>query len=329
MVHSAAFTKKSGGGPAVTNLRQPKASHMATEPYRIGIDLGGTKTEAIVLDADGCERHRKRVTTPRKSGTDEYSLILANLCNLITETTRRIPNGARFTIGIGMPGSLDPDTELIRNANTTCLNGQPLKADIEKRVGRPVALENDANCFTLAESVKGVARSYRLVFGIIMGTGCGGGICIDGRTHKGLNRIGGEWGHFVVDPQGAPCYCGNRGCIETKISGAGVENAYFARYQDRLRMDEILVGYRNKDPRCSEIFLQFLDDFGRAVGGLISLLDPDVVVIGGGLSKIDELYSLGVERMRRYAFHPQVTTPILKNELGDSAGVFGAAWIGR
>ncbi len=189
-------------------------------------------------------------------------------------------------------------------------------------------MENDANCFTLAESRAGAAAGYNMVLGIIMGTGCGGGICIDGVVHEGRQGIAGEWGHFSVDPAGRECFCGNRGCIETKISGTGVENTYFEKYGERLTMRQIAHGTRSGDKKCRDIFQRFLDDFGRCVGGLISILDPDAIVLGGGLSNMDELYTKGVEDIRRYTFHQDVQTPILKNRLGDSAGVYGAAWIG-
>jgi fructokinase len=190
-------------------------------------------------------------------------------------------------------------------------------------------MENDANCFTLAEARQGAAQGFGLVFGIILGTGCGGGISIDGRIHTGRHRIGGEWGHFSVDPAGAPCYCGNRGCVETKISGGGMARSFFERTGRRLTPEQITEGYRQGDAPCTAAFEQFLDDFGRCLGGLISVLDPDAVVLGGGVSNIDELYTLGLEQVRRYAFHEHMETPILKHQLGDSAGVIGAAWIGK
>jgi fructokinase len=162
-----------------------------------------------------------------------------------------------------------------------------------------------------------------------MGTGCGGGIAINGVVREGPHRIAGEWGHYCVDPAGAECYCGKRGCVETLISGSGVENAYHREYGERLAMDEIVALARDNELRCRRIFDRFLDDFGRCLGGIISVLDPDAVILGGGLSNIDELYTTGIERVRHYAFHDDLRTPIVKNGLGDSAGVFGAAWIGQ
>jgi len=295
------------------------------KPYKIGIDLGGTKTEIILLNSGDSEIHRKRISTPRQEG---YEAILDSVCRLCRETAGLIPAGEDYTVGIGIPGIVDAETQLVHNANTTCLIGKPFQRDMERLIGRRIAMENDANCFTLAESLQGAAKGYSFVFGIIMGTGCGGGICIDGKIRQGRHGIAGEWGHFSVDPRGAKCYCGNRGCVETKISGSGVENAFFERYGKRLTMAEIVQGYRSGEPACSDMFVQFLDDFGSCMGGLVSLLDPDAVVLGGGLSNIEELYHQGIEQVKKYAFHRDIKTPILKNRLGDSAGVFGAAWAG-
>ena len=297
------------------------------KPYQIGIDLGGTKTETILFDPKGKEIFRKRIPTP-KTGKDLYQGILDTVHGLIMETIRHIPTSQAYTIGVGIPGTIEPETDFVQNANTTCLNGKPFKQELENRLSCPIGIENDANCFTLAETRAGAAKGYRIVFGIILGTGCGGGICIDGKIHRGKHWIAGEWGHFSVDSDGASCFCKNRGCVETKLSGTGVENAFFQQYGKRLTMETIVDGYRKGHIDCTQTFKQFLDDFGRCLGGLISILDPDAIVLGGGLSNIEELYSLGVESVRRYAFHEHVTTPILKNRMGDSAGVFGAAWIG-
>ncbi len=295
--------------------------------YQIGVDLGGTKTEVILLSPEHIELYRKRTATPR--GTDrEYETIRHVVWHLIRDAADKIPESGTYTIGIGIPGALDHDTGLVMNANTTSLIGKPFRADMENLLGRSVKMENDANCFTLAESRLGAGKNYRTVFGIIMGTGCGGGLCIDGQIHNGRHGIAGEWGHFSVDPQGNRCYCGNRGCVETKISGSGVEFAFSEKFDTHLGMKDIVEGFRKGEYRCGEIFRQFLDDFGRCIGGLISVLDPDAVIIGGGLSNIEELYTAGAEKVKRYAFHPNIRTPILRNELGDSAGVYGAAWIG-
>jgi len=294
--------------------------------YRIGIDLGGTKTESILLDPEGNEQFRKRIETPR---TDGYGAIVDAIVVLVNETAAQIPDRAPWTLGMGIPGIIDVSTGLVMNANTTQLIGHPLHDDLVAALNHPIRIENDANCFTLAETKSGAAKGYNFVFGVIMGTGCGGGISMNGTIHTGRHGIAGEWGHFAIDPAGARCWCGNRGCIETKISGSGVENRFEARFGSRRTMQQILEGYRSGESESTEIFEAFLDDFGRALGGIISILDPDAVVLGGGLSNIDELYTIGIERVQSYVFHHSVRTPILRHALGDSAGVFGAAWIGE
>jgi fructokinase len=293
--------------------------------FKIGIDLGGTKTEVIVLAPDDTVLFRNRIPTPKHDG---YDAILESLCALIFAARQHVPARQPYTVGMGIPGSIHAGTGLVQNANTTCLIGKPLVNDIEHALGCSVAIENDANCFTLAECRAGAACGYGVVFGVIMGTGCGGGLCIDGHIRRGLHNIAGEWGHYAVDPQGVSCYCGNKGCVETKISGGGVESAFYSRYGRIISMQSILQGFRSGDAECFEAFCCFLDDFGRCLGGLISILDPDAIVLGGGLSNIEELYSLGGERVKKYVFCEHLKTPILKNLLGDSAGVFGAAWVG-
>jgi fructokinase len=299
----------------------------ASNVYQIGIDLGGTKIEAVLLDPQGKELLRERVPTPVGTA-DDHLAIVDRVSRQVTVAAEKIPRGAAYTIGVCIPGIKDTRTGLVQNANTTSLIGHPFKAELEERLGHPVGMENDANCFTLAEALQGAGQGFQMVFGIIMGTGCGGGLCMAGRLHDGLHGIAGEWGHFSIDPRGAKCFCGNRGCIETKISGTGVARNHEEHWGKRLQMEEIVAGYRRGDGQCKATFEAFLEDFGRSVGGLISLLDPDAIVIGGGLSHIDELYTLGRERVRAYAFHPKAQTPILKNQLGDSAGIYGAAWAG-
>ncbi|NVN92497.1 MAG: ROK family protein [Desulfuromonadales bacterium] len=303
-----------------------KNTHFNQLSAAIGIDLGGTKTEVLLLAPDGSVLYRQRKPTPRDDG---YDAVLRGIVDLVGDAVARLGHTTPYTVGMGIPGSLDPVSELVRNANSTCLIGRPLKADLEHLLGHPVQLRNDADCFTLAECLAGAGQGFGLVFGVIMGTGCGGGLWIDGLVREGPNRIAGEWGHYSVDPLGAECYCGNRGCVETLISGSGVEAAFFRDNGLRLGMDEIVARARDGEPACRKTFERFLDDFGRCLGGLISILDPDVVVLGGGLSNIHELYGVGIERVRQYAFHDRLKTPILENSLGDSAGVFGAAWIGR
>jgi fructokinase len=301
-----------------------------SQRHRLGIDLGGTKIEVILLDPGGSIQFRQRVPTPRHPDpATEYAGLVAAVADGVETAMSRLPAASACTVGVGIPGTIHANTGLVQNANTTSLIGRPFQKDLERRLGRAVAMENDANCFTIAEARQGAGQGLGLVFGIIMGTGCGGGLCIEGRLHRGRHLIAGEWGHFGVDPLGAACYCGRRGCVETKISGGGVEKNFKDKFGRRRSMKQITQGYRDGDPQCRAVFEQFLEDYGRCVGGLISLLDPDAVVLGGGLSNIEELYTLGLARVRHYAFHEHIETPILKNRLGDSAGVFGAAWIGK
>jgi len=296
-----------------------------SQPYRVGIDLGGTKIEAVLLDPVGAVLFRERRATPLAEG---YHAVLALVADMVRDAAGRLPARRSCTVGIGIPGSVDAVTGLVRNANSVCLIGRPFPSDLERLLGRRIGVRNDADCFTLAECRQGAGAGFGMVFGVIMGTGCGGGISIAGEVREGPHRICGEWGHICVDPLGAQCYCGNRGCIETKISGCGVESAFLDRYGESLRMDQIVAGARSGEPRCRAAFDAFLDDFGRSLGGVISILDPDAVVLGGGLSNIAELYGAGLDRVRHYAFHNDLRTPVLKNRLGDCAGVFGAAWIG-
>ena len=290
--------------------------------YRIGIDLGGTKIESVLLSPDRTELYRERIPTP---AGNHYDSIVKAVHDQIRAMVEKIPGNSDFSIGIGIPGAVNKETGRVHNANTTCLIGKPFQSDLETLCQKKIAMENDANCFTLIEALEGSGKGYGMVFGIIMGTGCGGGICINGTIWSGANGIAGEWGHFPMDPGGRICYCGNKGCVETKISGSGIEASFFEKFGRRLKMKDIVAGYRKNEASCKIVFLQFLEDFGKALGGLISVLDPDVVVIGGGLSKIDEIYTTGVEQVRKYAFHKNIKTPILKNRLGDSSGVIGAA----
>ncbi len=296
-------------------------------PFRLGIDLGGTKIEAILFDPAGTVLLRERRPTPRQT-TDDYQAILTAVHDHIRQAAQAVPAGQTYTIGVGIPGIIDPASQRVINANTTSLRGNPFKADLEKLLGRPLAMDNDANCFALAESRSGAARGFKTVFGIILGTGCGGGLCLDGQVFKGRHGIAGEWGHFAIDAAGRKCFCGNTGCVETLISGTGVSAHYKELYGDHKPVQAIVDGARRGDRQCRVVFDQFLENFGRCVGGLISILDPDAIVVGGGLSNIDELYAEGFEQVRRYVFHRDLQTPILKHKLGDSAGVYGAAWIG-
>lgn len=295
-------------------------------PFRIGIDLGGTKTEVVLLDPESQPQLRERVATPRRD-TSEYEAILKNTVRMAEHALMQIP-GRESTTGICIPGIIDAGTGRVINANITSLIGHAFQQDISRQLGRAVAMENDADCFTLAESLKGAGQGFGMVFGIILGTGVGGGLCFNGHIFRGRHGIAGEWGHMAVAPDGPPCFCGNNGCVETLISGTGMAAAYQSAHGRKMSAEAIVDGARKGNTDCHGIFQNFLDAFGRCVGGIISLLDPDAIVLGGGLSNIDELYREGTAMARRYAFHPDPQTPLLKNKLGDSAGVYGAAWIG-
>jgi fructokinase len=290
----------------------------------IGIDLGGTKIEGVVLDATGTALMRERVPTEQERG---YEHIVRRVAELVTRLRRCAPQAE--WVGIGTPGSLSPRDETLKNSNTTCLNGRPLRRDLAAAIGLPVRMENDANCFAVAEAVHGAGRGHRVVFGVILGTGVGGGLVVDGVPWSGPNHIAGEWGHHRIDPQGAVCYCGQRGCVETLLCGPALTRAYAASGGARLEPTAIAGRAANGDPAARAVFDAYLDCFGRALANLINILDPDVVVLGGGLSKLDALYDRGRAAVARYVFNDELRTPIVRNALGDSAGVIGAALLGN
>jgi len=286
----------------------------------IGIDLGGTKIEGIVLDDRLVPGHRVRVPTEREGG---YDHILARVVDVAGMLRPHAPDAA--TIGIGTPGSLSARDGRLKNSNTICLNGRPLHADLEARLGLPVRLENDANCFALAEAHHGAGRDHAVVFGVILGTGVGGGIVVDGRLHGGPQHIAGEWGHHAIDPSGPACYCGQRGCVETMLSGPALEAAYRVAGGAASPAAEIAARAAAGERVAATVIARYLDRFGRALANVISILDPDVVVLGGGLSNLDVLYGRGRDAVARYVFNDELSTPIVPNRLGDSAGVIGAA----
>jgi fructokinase len=231
-------------------------------------------------------------------------------------------------VGIGTPGSISACTALLKNSNTVCLNGRPVRDDLERLLAREVRVENDANCFALAEAHDGAAQGAHVVFGIIMGTGVGGGIVVNGELQSGTQHIAGEWGHNVLEAGGPPCYCGKQGCVETLISGPGLARDFAARGGD-ARHDAAAIVTRALagDAIAAEAMARFYERFGRALSGVINILDPDVIVLGGGLSNIEGLYSTGREAVARYVFNDELRTRIVRNRLGDSAGVRGAAWL--
>ncbi len=287
---------------------------------RIGIDLGGTKIEGAILDADCRVLHRIRLPTESAKG---YEHILGRIGDLCAELRARAPEVE--VVGIGTPGSVSRRDRTLKNSNTVCLNGRPLHEDLERRLGCRVILENDANCFALAEALAGAGRGARLVFGVILGTGVGGGIVWNGQLWRGPQHVAGEWGHHRIRATGPRCYCGGRGCVETFLSGPAVERRYRALTGKTLRMPEIAARARRGERPARTVISRFLDDFGRAMANVIDILDPEVIVLGGGLSNIDELYTAGKEAIARYVFNDELTTPVVRHRLGDSAGVIGAA----
>lgn len=290
----------------------------------IGIDLGGTKTEIVALGPDGAELLRHRIPSPQ----GDYEATLAAIVDLVHAAERDL--GATATIGIGTPGAISTATDSIKNSNSTWLNGRPLKRDLEARLGRAIRIENDANCFALSEAVDGAAAGAKVVFGVILGTGVGGGIVVDGRILTGANAIAGEWGHnplAVADASelpGPPCYCGRNGCIETWLSGPGLVRDY--RQATGAELDPpAIVARAPHDPQCEAALVRYEQRLARALAVVVNVLDPDVIVLGGGLSNIDALYDDVPRRWAAHVFCDRVDTRLVKNRLGDSAGVIGAA----
>ncbi len=264
--------------------------------------------------------HRERRPTGSAHG---YDHIIEEVARLV-DSCRQYAPGCE-AIGIGTPGSVSLRTGLMKNCNTTCLNGRRLREDLEGRLGLAVRLENDANLFALAEAQLGAGRGAELVFGVILGTGVGGGIVYRGELVAGHQRLAGEWGHHTIAEDGPPCYCGHRGCVETFLSGPAVERRYKERTGEELSMGQIFDKYRTGDAQARGVVEQFLARFGRALANVIDILDPDVIVLGGGLSNLDELYSEGRAAIEQRVFNDELRTPIVRNQLGDSAGVIGAA----
>lgn len=284
--------------------------------HKIGIDLGGTKIEGILLDESLNSLQRTRIATQK----NDYFSILNQIESLVNNISKNI---SEFSIGVCTPGAISKKNGLIKNSNTQCLIGKPIQSDLEKKFGTKISIENDANCFAMAEATLGCAKGHSVVFGVIMGTGVGGGIVIDGKIHQGRTNIAGEWGHHILHPNGNQCYCGKKGCVETYISGPALENRWEKISGKKQSLPQIVL--ENGNQKYSQWKNEFLDNFGTGLANVIDILDPDVIVLGGGLSNIDFLYTEGVKNVYDKVFSDLVDTPILKNSLGDSAGVFGAA----
>ena len=298
--------------------------------YRLGVDLGGTKIEIVALDGSGAERARTRVATPQ----GDYDATLAAVATLVLATERRLglPPGAA-TVGIGTPGSLSRATGRLRGSNSVCLNGRPIGADLEARLARPIRISNDANCFALSEAADGAGAGARVVFGVILGTGVGGGIVVDGRVLDGANAIAGEWGHNPLpwphdgERPGPACWCGRAGCIETWLSGPGFERDHAAATGAALPAARIAAAAGHGDAACAASLDRYADRLARALAHVINIVDPDVVVLGGGMSNVEALYAAVPARWGRYVFSDRVATRLARNAHGDSSGVRGAAWL--
>lgn len=294
---------------------------------RIGIDLGGTKIEAIALDNEGNERARKRIASPR----GDYAATIAAIRDLVaaleTET------GEQGTIGIGMPGAISPATGLVKNANSTWLIGHPFGRDLEAALGREVRLANDADCFALSEAADGAAAGAKSVFGVILGTGVGGGIVVNGTLVSGPNAIAGEWGHnslpFVLPDEmpGPDCYCGKKGCIESWLSGPGFAADYMLDTREALSPEAIVAAAEGGDRPARLALRRYADRLARALAHVINILDPHAIVLGGGMSNIAALYDEVPSRWGAYVFSDTVSTPLLRHKHGDASGVRGAAWL--
>jgi fructokinase len=294
---------------------------------RFGIDLGGTKTEIVGLDENGGEVLRRRVPTPK----DDYQGTLDMICSLVRDA--EAASGGRGSVGIGTPGSLSPSTGLLRGSNSVCLNGKPVKADLQTLLGREVRIANDANCFALSEATDGAGREADVVFGAILGTGVGSGIVVRGRVLSGPNAIAGEWGHNPLpwpeddERPGPTCFCGQRGCIETFLSGPGIERDHEAVTGQRMAAQEIVLRSDKVEPGAVETMLRYERRLAKALAHVINLLDPEVIVLGGGMSNIDRLYVNVPALWGRWVFSERVDTRLVRHRHGDSSGVRGAAWL--
>jgi predicted NBD/HSP70 family sugar kinase len=299
--------------------------------YNWGIDLGGTKIECAILDQEDPTQVilRERIDTESNKG---YDHIIAQVGRLIDSVSQKV--GFRPTrLGFSTPGVLDPASQTMKNCNTTCMNGQPMDIDLAKVVGCEVVLANDANCFALAEALLGavpdINKHAQVVFGVILGTGVGGGLVVNGKVINGLHGIGGEWGHNILEEGGEPCYCGKAGCVEKVIAGPSLELFYERQTGDKRKLKDIVQAHlAGSDSNATATMERLFEYYGKAISTLINVIDPDVIVIGGGVGNIDLLYTEGYERIKKYIFNSgEVLTPIVKPKLGDSAGVFGAAML--
>src|SRR5271168_1594511 len=294
---------------------------------RIGIDLGGTKIEALALDDQGIELGRHRVDTPR----DDYDATITAMVGLVRRLEEE--TGSTGTVGAGIPGSISRVTGLVKNANSTWLNGRPLDRDLTAAFGREVRMANDANCLAVSEATDGAAAGRHVVFGVILGTGCGGGVAIDGNVHAGPNGVAGEWGHNPLPWQrqeeypGPLCYCGKRGCMEMWVSGTGIALDYKNATGRERTTREIMADFEAGDPVAAAAVERLEDRLARGLAQVINIFDPEGIVMGGGVSRVQHLYQALPKKLAEYVFGGEASTPVLQAKYGDASGVRGAAWL--
>ncbi len=298
------------------------------EPYndiRIGVDLGGTKIEGVVISGPRSDPEvllRQRIPTETEGGKKH---ITARLVSFIRTLAQECGLSFPIPIGVGMPGSVTP-RGIVTGSNATCLNGSVFHRDVAEQLGQPVAFANDANCFALAEAIMGPGKDHELVFGVIMGTGVGGGLVFNGKVREGIMSIAGEWGHMVLEPTSdRVCHCGKHGCVETYLGGPYLERHYETLSGTHARLPQIISKRENQEAAAVECVQVWLEHYGMALGNLINVLDPDIIVLGGGVSRAGLLYQEGLQYVEKYIFSDELLTPIVRHTFGDSAGVFGAA----
>tara|TARA_Y100000588_G_scaffold384684_1_gene476501 strand:+ start:255 stop:1142 length:888 start_codon:yes stop_codon:yes gene_type:complete len=294
---------------------------------KVGIDLGGTKTEAILIHENGEELFRKRIKT-----INNYEGTIQGIKNLIDEIKNQYK--AIDSIGIGMPGIVSKYTSLVKNANSVWLNGKPLKKDLENYLNIKIEIENDANCFALSEAVDGAGKNYNVVFGVIIGTGTGGGLIFNKQIHQGVNQIGGEWGHTALPNRSEEeikysknCFCGLKGCMETYVSGPGFSHLFNKKNNENFDSHQILEEFKHGSNRTKIALDNYVDHLARGLSNVINIIDPDVIVLGGGMSNIDYIYKNINSSLKKYVVSDTIHTKVIKNIHGDSSGVRGAAWL--
>ena len=294
---------------------------------KIGIDLGGTKTEGILIDNDGIELKRDRIKTEKN-----YEGTIKGIVSIVKQFEKEFGNSS--SIGIGMPGAISSDSALVKNANSIWLNGQPLKKDLQIALDRKINLENDANCFTLSEAVDGAGKGHAVVFGVIIGTGTGGGIVVNNKVLRGKNNIAGEWGHVSLPNRSdiekkfvKQCYCEKSGCMETYVSGPGFASVFNLKNNTDYDSHKILDELKNEKEQAKVAFDQYVDHLARGLSLVCNILDPDIIVLGGGMSNISYIYENVDEAFKKYIFSDTFDTKVVKNYHGDSSGVRGAAWL--